>query len=95
MNQELQGRTGNDRLGIGNNRDCNGNNRDCTVRAPVYLCNVAIQRVCQHSPGLHRGVAVALPDVCLARWSSGAVPVVPGAVPVVPGATPVVTGPTR
>ncbi|KAH3776166.1 hypothetical protein DPMN_177582 [Dreissena polymorpha] len=69
MNQELQGRTGNDRLGIGNNRDCNKNNRDCTVRAPVYLCNVAIQRVCRHSPGLHRGVAVALPDVCLGRRS--------------------------
>ncbi|KAH3708161.1 hypothetical protein DPMN_118190 [Dreissena polymorpha] len=53
MNQELPGRTGNDRLGIGNNWDCTGNNRDGTVRAPVYLW------------GLHRGVAVALPGSCL------------------------------
>ncbi|KAH3837386.1 hypothetical protein DPMN_110773 [Dreissena polymorpha] len=36
MNQELPGRTGNDRLGTGNNRACTGNNRDGTVRAPVY-----------------------------------------------------------
>jgi len=61
MNQELPGRTGNNRLGTGNNRDCTGNNRDGTVRAPVYLCNVAIKGLCRHSPGLHRGVAVALP----------------------------------
>ncbi|KAH3776105.1 hypothetical protein DPMN_177519 [Dreissena polymorpha] len=69
MNQELPERTGNDRLGIENNRDCNGNNRDCTVRAPVYLCNVAIKRLCRHSLGLYRGVAVALPGVGLGRWS--------------------------
>ncbi|KAH3696889.1 hypothetical protein DPMN_027204 [Dreissena polymorpha] len=61
MNQELPGRTGNDRLGTGNNRDCTGNNRDGTIRAPVYLCNVAIKGLCRHSPGLHRGVVVALP----------------------------------
>ncbi|KAH3804905.1 hypothetical protein DPMN_133197 [Dreissena polymorpha] len=57
MNQELPGRTGNDRLCTGNNRNFTGNNRDGTVRAPVYLCNVAIKRLCRHSPGLHRGVA--------------------------------------
>ncbi|KAH3839469.1 hypothetical protein DPMN_112900 [Dreissena polymorpha] len=61
MNQELPGRTGNDRLGTGNNRDCTGNNRNGTVRAQVYLCYVAIKGLCRHSPGLHRGVAVALP----------------------------------
>ncbi|KAH3804023.1 hypothetical protein DPMN_132298 [Dreissena polymorpha] len=61
MNQELPGRTGNDRLGTGNNRDFTGNNRDGTVRDPVYLCNVAIKGLCRHSPGLYRGVAVALP----------------------------------
>ncbi|KAH3854567.1 hypothetical protein DPMN_097110 [Dreissena polymorpha] len=60
MNQELPGRTGNDRLDTGNNRDFTGKNRDGTVRAPVYLCNVAIKRLCRHSPGLHRGVAVPL-----------------------------------
>ncbi|KAH3814295.1 hypothetical protein DPMN_142790 [Dreissena polymorpha] len=60
MNQELPGRTGNDRLCTGNNRNFTGNNRDGTVRAPVYLCNVAIKRLCRHSPGLHQGVAVAL-----------------------------------
>ncbi|KAH3801475.1 hypothetical protein DPMN_155126 [Dreissena polymorpha] len=56
--KELPGRTGNNRLGTGNNRDCAGNNRDGTVRAPVYLCNVALKGLCRHSPGLHRGVAV-------------------------------------
>ncbi|KAH3787743.1 hypothetical protein DPMN_165871 [Dreissena polymorpha] len=61
MNQELPERTGNDRLGTENNLDCTGNNRDGTVRAPVYVCNVAIKGLCRHSPGLHRGVAVALP----------------------------------
>ncbi|KAH3828104.1 hypothetical protein DPMN_130055 [Dreissena polymorpha] len=60
MNQELPERTGNDRLGTGNNRVCTGNNRDGTVRAPVYLFYVAIKGLCRHSPGLHRGVAVAL-----------------------------------
>ncbi|KAH3737644.1 hypothetical protein DPMN_044237 [Dreissena polymorpha] len=60
MNQQLPGRTGNDRLCTGNNRNFTRNNRDGTVRAPVYLCNVAIKRLCRHSQGLHRGVAVAL-----------------------------------
>ncbi|KAH3874787.1 hypothetical protein DPMN_038040 [Dreissena polymorpha] len=63
MIQELPGRTGNGRLGTGNKRDCTGNNRDGTVRAPVYLCNVAIKGLCRHSPGLHRGVAGALRGV--------------------------------
>ncbi|KAH3703495.1 hypothetical protein DPMN_078532 [Dreissena polymorpha] len=57
MNQELPGRTGNNRLGTGNNRDCIGNNRDGTVRAPVYLCNVAIKGLCRHSPGRCRSSA--------------------------------------
>ncbi|KAH3877112.1 hypothetical protein DPMN_000969 [Dreissena polymorpha] len=61
MNQELPGRTGNDRLGTLNNQDCTVNNRDGTVRAPVYLCNVALKGLCRHSTGLHRGVNVALP----------------------------------
>ncbi|KAH3776537.1 hypothetical protein DPMN_178065 [Dreissena polymorpha] len=61
MNQELPGMTGNDWPGTGNNRDCTGNNRDGTVRAPVYLFNVAIKELCRHSPRLHRGVAVTLP----------------------------------
>ncbi|KAH3740707.1 hypothetical protein DPMN_047417 [Dreissena polymorpha] len=51
MNQELPERTGNDRLGTGNNRVCTRNNRDGTVRAPVYLFNVAIKGLCRHSPG--------------------------------------------
>ncbi|KAH3797617.1 hypothetical protein DPMN_151201 [Dreissena polymorpha] len=58
--KELPVRTGNNRLGTGNNRDCTGNNRDGTVRAPVYLCNVALKGLCRHSPGLHRGVASRL-----------------------------------
>ncbi|KAH3706214.1 hypothetical protein DPMN_065595 [Dreissena polymorpha] len=69
MNQELPGRTGNDRLCTGNNRNFIGNNRDGTVRAPVYLCNVAIKRLCRHSPGSTR----ALPWLCWGvfgpRWS--------------------------
>ncbi|KAH3843522.1 hypothetical protein DPMN_117041 [Dreissena polymorpha] len=67
MNQELPGRTANDRLDTGNNRDCTGNNRDGTVRATVYLCNVALKGLCRLSPGLHRDVAVALPG-CV--WAS-------------------------
>ncbi|KAH3711850.1 hypothetical protein DPMN_071525 [Dreissena polymorpha] len=46
-NQELPGRTGNGRFGTANNRDCTGNNRDGTVRAPIYLCNVAIKAICK------------------------------------------------
>ncbi|KAH3795211.1 hypothetical protein DPMN_148759 [Dreissena polymorpha] len=89
MNQELPGRTGNDRLGTGNNRDCTGNNRDGTFRAPVYFCNVAIKGLCRHSPGLHRGVAVALPGVCLgpggATVQSRLFPVPRRSLPVLPG----------
>ncbi|KAH3752131.1 hypothetical protein DPMN_186742 [Dreissena polymorpha] len=51
INRESQVRVGNDRLGTGNNRDIIGNNRDGTVRALVYLCNVAIPGLCRHSPG--------------------------------------------
>ncbi|KAH3739648.1 hypothetical protein DPMN_046302 [Dreissena polymorpha] len=75
MNQELPGRTGNNRLGTGNNRDCTGNNRDGTVRAPVYLCNVTIKGLCRHSPGLHRGVAVPSRLFPVPRRS---LPVLPG-----------------
>ncbi|KAH3849360.1 hypothetical protein DPMN_091759 [Dreissena polymorpha] len=95
MNQELPRRTGNDRLGTGNNRDCTGNNRDGTVRAPVYLCNVAIKGLCRHSPGLHRGVAVALPGCVLAPVELRCRP---GCSRYSPGCSrchPVVAGPTR
>ena len=46
-------------------------------------------------PGHHRRNPGRCRSSVWARWSYGAVPVVPGAVPVVPGAAPVVAGPSR